>query len=488
MLKDELDKDPAKIYLQVEHTEDTEDEIDLLNVVNAMGKRKKLYAYFMIMSVCIGICVGLLITGVQYLAGKNSYANAVVSFHYQGIEDGLDPNGAAFDINKIKSPAVIDAALTSLGITDMSTEDIRQNIVIEGVIPEDAIERITVINQMAEKDATSYEKILDVNYFPSQYVVYLYRDRHLSASETTEVLNAILESYREYFLDTYANTEVLTVTSNLINYEEYDYLEAIDMLQSQIDIMLSYVSERRDQAPDFRSSTTGLAFGDIETSLRAVEDIELSSLASYVENLTLTKDKERMQEYFDYKIRKYNMQLSELQTQLATVENTINTYVKDPVVIVSSQESTQEITQKNEYYDKLIEQKLSLNKQIASVNTKLNETYSMLNRMNGVTSKNTQEQFDYADSLLQKVGTTISEWVTLTEDTTEEYYSTTLFSNAYKIAVPAKYHALGGIVGLVKMPMVCVAVSVFIVIASWCVDGLRIELIAMRKRNKNKSM
>lgn len=484
MLKDELNKDSARIYLQVENPEDEEDQIDVLNVVAAMRKRKKLYYYFLILAVCIGICVGLLITGVQYLAGKNSYASAVVSFHYQGIEDGLDPNGASFDINKIKSPAVIDAALTSLGITDMSTEDIRQNIVIEGVIPEDAIERITVINQMAEKDATSYEKILDVNYFPSQYVVYLYRNRYLSSSETTEVLNAILDSYRDYFMDTYANAEVLSVTSNLINYEEYDYLEAIDMLQSQIDIMLSYVSERRDQAPDFRSSTTGLAFGDIETSLRAVEDIELSSLASYVENLTLTKDKERMQEYFDYKIRKYNMKLSELQTQLATVENTISTYVKDPVVIVSSQESTQEITQKNEYYDKLIEQKLSLNKQIASVNTKLNETYSMLNRMNEVTSKNTQDQFDYADSLLQKVGTTISEWVTLTEDTTEEYYSTTLFSNAYKIAVPAKYHALGGIVGLVKMPMVCVAVSVFIVIASWCVDGLRIELIAMRKRNK----
>lgn len=484
MLKDELNKDSARIFLQVENPEDEENQIDVLNVVAAMGKRKKLYYYFLILAVCLGICVGLLITGVQYLTGKNSYASAVVSFHYQGIEDGLDPNGASFDINKIKSPAVIDAALTSLGITDMSTEDIRQNIVIEGVIPEDAIERITVINQMAEKDATSFEKILDVNYFPSQYVVYLYRNRHLSSSETTEVLNAILDSYRDYFMDTYANTEVLTVTSNLINYEEYDYLEAIDMLQSQIDIMLSYVSERRDQAPDFRSSTTGLAFGDIETSLRAVEDIELSSLASYVENLTLTKDKERMQEYFDYKIRKYNMELSELQTQLATVENTISTYVKDPVVIVSSQESTQEITQKNEYYDKLIEQKLSLNKQIASVNTKLNETYSMLKRMNEVTSKNTQEQFDYADSLLQKVGTTISEWVTLTEDTTEEYYSTTLFSNAYKIAVPAKYHALGGIVGLVKMPMVCVAVSVFIVIASWCVDGLRIELIAMRKRNK----
>lgn len=483
MLKEELQKDSAKIYLQVENPEDNGQQIDIVNVVTDMKKKKRLYGYLLVFAACVGVCLGLIVAGVQYLLGNSSYARAVISFQYEGIEDGLDPNGAAFDINKIKAPVVIEDALNTLGITDISAEDIRKNIVIEGVIPEDAVERITVIKEMALEDASNYEKILDVSYFPSQYVIYLYKDSFMSGTDTTAILNAILESYRTYFMDTYANTEVLTVTGNLIDYKEYDYAEAIDMLESQMEIMIDYVAERREQASDFRSSNTGLSFGDIETSLRTVEEIDLSNLVSYVENTTLSKDKVRMKEYYEYKIRKYNMKLSELQVQLTTVQNTIDTYAKDPVVIVSSQESTQELTQTNEYYDKLIEQKLSLNKQIAATNTELNEAYELLNSLNSSTRKNSQEEYDYADAMLEKVASTLAEWVTLTEDTTEEYYSTTLFSNAYKIAVPAKYQANGGIVQMAKYVIVCVAIMVFFVLVLWCLDGLRAELMAMREKH-----
>lgn len=483
MLKEELQKDSAKIYLQVENPEDNGQQIDIVNVVSGMKKRKRLYGYLIVFAACVGVCLGLIAAGVQYLLGNSSYARAVISFQYEGIEDGLDPNGAAFDINKIKAPVVIEDALNTLGITDISAEDIRKNIVIEGVIPEDAVERITVIKEMALEDASNYEKILDVSYFPSQYVIYLYKDSFMSGTDTTAILNAILESYRTYFMDTYANTEVLTVTSNLIDYKEYDYAEVIDMLESQMEIMIDYVAERRAQASDFRSSNTGLSFGDIETSLRTVEEIDLSNLVSYVENTTLSKDKVRMKEYYEYKIRKCNMKLSELQVQLTTVQNTIDTYAKDPVVIVSSQESTQELTQTNEYYDKLIEQKLSLNKQIAATNTELNEAYELLNSLNSSTRKNSQEEYDYADAMLEKVASTLAEWVTLTENTTEEYYSTTLFSNAYKIAVPAKYQANGGIVQMAKYVIVCAAIMVFLVLVLWCLDGLRAELMAMREKH-----
>lgn len=482
MLKEELEKDSTKIYLQVENPEESDAQIDLVNVMSAMGKRRKPYFYLGVLAACVGVCLGLLLTGADYLLGKSSYARAVVSFQYQGVEEGLDPNGASFDINKIKSPAVIEDALTKLGMTDISTEDIRQNIMIEGVVPEDAVERITVIKEMAMEDASNYEKILDVTYFPTQYVVYLYKDKHIKAEETTQILNAILESYRDYFMDTYANTEVLTVTGNLIDYEEYDYAEAIDVFTSQIEIMRNYVGERRRQAPDFRSVNTGLSFGDIAASLEMIEDIDLANLTSYVENTTLSKDRERMAEYYNYKIRKYNMTLTELQTQLATVQNTIDTYTKDPVVIVSSQESTQEITKTNEYYDSLIGQKLELNKQIAGINTKLNEAYELLNRLNEATGRNTQKQYDYADDSLAKIAATVAKWVELTEETTEEYYATTLFSNAYKIAVPASYQAAGGIAAVAKKILICMAVLIFIVVVCWCVDGLRTELAIMRKK------
>lgn len=477
-------KDETKIYLQVENPDDDGEQIDILNVVSYMAKRKRTYRYLMAIAVFIGVLIGLLVTGVKYITGKSACAQAVITFQYDGIEEGLDPNGAAFDINKLKAPVVIESALESLGNTDISVEDVRQNIVIEGVIPEDAVDRITVIKQMALEDATNYEKILDVSYFPSQYVVSFYKDWKMSGTETTEILNAVLESYREWFLDTYTNTAVLTVTGNMINYQNYDYAEAVDIIKSQVEIMQNYVAERLKDAPDFRSANTGLSFGDIQTSLNTIESIDLAKLVSYVENNNLTKDKQRLIEYYNYNIKEYTMNISELQSQLSTVQTTIDGYVKDPVVIVSSQESTQEITQKDEYYDSLLEKKIDLSNQISQINTKLNKTYTLLNNLQSMGAQSGQKQQERADAMLESITATLSDWTARIENTTEEYYTTTQFSNAYKISVPAQYQAAGGLVATCKTLGICVAAMLLLVLLFWGMDGLRMEIAALRSRHK----
>lgn len=477
-------KDETKIYLQVENPDDDGDQIDLLNVVSNMSKRKRAYRYLMAIAVFAGVLIGLIVTGVKYITGKSACAQAVITFQYDGIEDGLDPNGAAFDINKLKAPVVIEAALESLGNTDVSVEDVRQNIVIEGVIPEDAVERITVIKQMAEEDASNYEKILDVSYFPSQYVVSYYKDWKMSGTETTEILNAVLESYRDWFLDTYTNTAVLTVTGNMIHYEDYDYAEAVDIIESQVDIMQSYVAERLKDAPDFRSANTGLSFGDIQTSLNTIESIDLAKLVSYVENNNLTKNKQRLVEYYNYNIKEYTMDISELQSQLSTVQATIDGYVKDPVVIVSSQETTQEITQKDEYYDSLLDKKINLSSQIAQINTKLNKTYTLLNALQGAGTQSNSKELEEADTMLANITSTLSDWAERIENTTEEYYTTTQFSNAYKISVPAQYQAAGGLVATCKTLAICVAAMLLIVLVIWGIEGLGMEIAVIRVRRK----
>ena len=472
----------SQIYLHMESDSD-EQEIDLLGIVGHMKAKRKLYCYILLSAVCIGVIIGLTLIAMDHIKGEDAYAKAVVSFQYQGIEEGLDPNGAAFDINKIKSPSVIEEALNTLGVTEYTTEEIRENISIEGVIPEDAVERITVIKEMSLENISNYEKILDVSYFPSQYVVYLNNKLGMSSSEATQILDAVLESYRTYFLDTYANTEVLTVTGNLIDYTGYDYAEALDMLRAQIDIMLDYVNERGTQAPEFRSAATGLAFNDIATALDTVNGVDIANLSSYIESHTLTKDKNRQREYYEYKIKKYNMDIAQCQVELNNIQSIIDKYQKDPIVIVSSQETTQQFTQTNEYYDTLLQKKLDLSNKIADLNTDLNEAYTRLAAINNSNSVNSQDEYDYADGLMAGIAQTIAEWADLTEQTTEEYYTTTLFSNAYKIGVPAQYKAAGGILTAAKKIGVPVLVMVFAVFMLWCADGLMCELRKIREKN-----
>ncbi len=458
-----------------------ETQVDLINIAGHMNRKKRLYRYVMAIAVCAGVLFGLAAIGVEYIAGRSSYARAVVTFQYEGIENGLDPNGEAFDINKIKSPRVIEDALMSLGTADFDAEKIRESIDIEGVIPEDAVERITVIKEMSLDDVSNYEKILDVSYFPSQYIVYLRKSPGMSGKDTVKVLNAVLESYRGYFLDTYANTEVLTVTANLIDYKDYDYAEAMDMLETQMEIMQSYVDERKEQAPEFRSSGTGLSFGDISMALDTIYEIDIANLNSYIESHTLTKDMSRQREYYEYRIKKYNMDIAECQVELSNIQSVIDKYQKDPLVIVSSQESTQEIEQTNEYYDQLLQQRLELSTEMASLNTKLNETYTLLNAVNGTNGQNTQNEYDYVDGKMASLAETISRWADLTEKTAEEYYTTTLFSNAYKIAVPAQYTAAGGLVSAAKKLVIPVAALLFVVFGVWCVDGFFCEIRKMKE-------
>lgn len=479
------EEDSKKIYLQVDKGNDDNAEIDLINVAVNMGKRARLYRYIF----AIAICVGLLAGGIKVVYGQitksDCYAQAVITMQFDGIEEGLDPNGASFDINKLKSPTVIESALENLGVTDFSTEDIRANITIEGVIPDDAVERITVIKEMAESNAANYEKILDVTYYPSQYVVSLSQQPGMSSTQTKEILNAVIDSYRQYFFDTYANTAVLTVTSNLYDYNNYDYTESVDMIESQIEIIKNYVAERLEQSPDFRASSTGLSFGDIATSLDSIEQVDLVNLSSYIEDASLTKDRDKLIQYYNYIIKQYNMKLTEAQTNLDSVQSTIDNYEKNPIVIVSNQESVQEISQTSQYYDTLVQQKLDISMEISSIETKLAEVTSLLESLNNSRLKNTQAQYDYADQKLESITGTLANWIELIEETTDEYYNTTLYSNAVKVAVPAQYQASGGLVSVIKTMGICVGVMIFIAFIVWCIDGLRIEIIQMRNKKKS---
>ena len=478
--------DNSRVVLQVNQSRKHDSEIDLINVFSYMGKKKRLIAYLLTLAILVGATLGALYSGFEHLLGKGSYARAMITFQFDGIERGLDPNGAAFDVTLLKSPYVIQSALSVMGYDESYVEGVRENISIDGVIPKDALERITIINSMAEKDTKYYEQLLDVSYFPSEYVVYLYDDGTFSSKELAQLLDGIIDSYKQYFMDTYANTEVLSVTSNLLSGDDYDYAESIDLVTTQIDIMLSYVRERMKDAPDFRASSTGLSFEDIVTSLEFVKTVDINRLSAIVQSQSLTKDRSRQVEYYEYMIRNCSNKLSELQTRLDSITDTVNTYEKDPVVIVSNSDSTMEYSQKNEYYDSLITQQQDLTRQIAQTNTSLNQYYLLLTKLNEDETQADQESYDYADALLSRLNTTISSWVKLTEDTTQEYYSTTLFSNAVKKTVPAQYFIDGGKMHIIRNMAIPAAVLVVLVLIWWFYRGVREEIVAMRKKAANR--
>ncbi|MFT2621812.1 hypothetical protein ACMWQU_25420, partial [Escherichia coli] len=79
------------------------------------------------------------------------------------------------DVNSVKSPVVIEAALSKLGRPLGELESIRQNITFEGIIPSDVIDRMSAYKSIYESGSGSAlsaaESMLETSYYPTQYKV-----------------------------------------------------------------------------------------------------------------------------------------------------------------------------------------------------------------------------------------------------------------------------------------------------------------------------
>lgn len=458
-----------------------EDIIDLLGVMDHMGRRWKIFRYVLLSAICVGILTAAVITGAKGLFGEGSYASAVISFSFDGIDSGLDPSGGLFDVNKIKSTQVIDNALAELGWSGQNVEEIRSNIKLEGVIPDSVKQQIAVINTVAEDAAEYYSNIEDLDYFPSRYTVTLHKCKGMSGSETRELLDAILLSYREFFMDSYADTSVLGTAVSVLNVESYDYLQAADMIENGIDTMQAYVDAKQEQAPGFRANSTGLSFSDLSSSIYALKQLDLNNFISFVQSNNLTKDAGVQVDYYNYQIKQYSLEIQELQSQLADVERTIQSYEKDPVIVMSNQDSVTETSQKNAYYDELLAKKLTLNQKISALNTDMNRAYEIAHSLNNNAQEAKEEDYAYADTMLQGLLGTVDSWSGLVQKTAEEYYETELYASAYRIAIPAQYTSVGGLGEMLTTMIACSGIAALLVLIIWAALGIKEEMLKVHR-------
>ena len=87
-----------------------------------------------------------------------------------------------------------------------------------------------------------------------------------------------------------------------------------------------------------------------------------------------------------------------------------------------------------------------------------------------------EDEMQYANTLISNLQSKIAEWIDLIEETTEEYYETTKFSNAYQVSVPAQYFAGGGIVNIAKTSIKFILIFLVIVVIVWIADGVINEM------------
>lgn len=450
-----------------------EDESETVTI--SFGSIFRQMKRYLLVWIVLAAVLAMLTTSFVFLfSGRivTSSITALVSFNYSGIESGKAPDGSTFDVNKIKSPNVIENALDDVGESSSLSENIRSNISIKGIIPDDALDKISlyqsVYSQGGSAALDAVNSLLAIGYYPSYYVInFDYTAAGITIDDGKKILDRILENYQDYFFRTYGYNEALGSSVVAVDYKDYDYPEAVDVFNSTLDSLKQYVQKlSNDDTTNFRSNETGYTFSDLLTTIDTVKSADLDALSSYITINNITNDKEMLLTYYQYRIEEMERERKVSQSELDSVTNSINEYEKDTLLVFGNGNGAEngETTyqQASEKYDELINQKIEIQDSVSRCSQRIEyykDRISAMNENSGTVKVDSEEVEKELSSLYDK----IKDLIDVTNKTADEYYETVTFANAYNILVPATGNAPQVTAGGLAMPILIIEAVLFVV-------------------------
>ena len=136
-----------------------------------------------------------------------------ISLDYPGVEEGLNPDGSRFVISEMTNDEILDAAKSGLKIESKSNDEIRQRLFI------------TTKFSQKEMDAvvSDIRDGMQGTYVPTTFHIYYSQENKFAKNETYEFLNALAETYKDYFYKNHAENNSVLEFDKDDDYDKYDY-------------------------------------------------------------------------------------------------------------------------------------------------------------------------------------------------------------------------------------------------------------------------
>lgn len=411
----------------------------LLSLKTYLSKLKSFFKLW----ISIAIIAAVICSGGLFV--KNIITTEVsttINFSFDGIESGLAPDGNKFEINEIKSVELVSKTLEDLGLTNIDAENLAQCIKIEGIVPADVIDRIieyTPRFSSEEKESIeSSQNIQDTSYYPTQYMLKLEcSDTELNNEQSAEFLNKLCENYNTYFYSTYGYNTSLESAVISIDYESYDYVDAVDVFASSLSSLRNYITElERDDNTRFRSKE-GYTFADLSASIDAIRTEDLDWISSYILLNNVSKDSETLIANYQYRIE--NLKRSKIISSetVDAIAATLEIYEKNSILLFANATDGTNATlnQSNDTYDNLISQKINAETRLTECDQKI-KIYE--ERIKALELGETKESdIEIVENELAKISDKINNLLSIANATASEFYEDVLFYNAYTILRPA---------------------------------------------------
>ena len=406
-----------------------EDELDLLDLVRTLMKHK-----YMIAIVTIVITLFMIVGGYFYNKSK-AITTTIITLNYPGRENGKTPNGALLTTNEIVPLDVLNNVYDKHKdiIKEKDKRDFINSVELVSVVPDYIKKRI----EEAEKKGEKYI------YTPSEFQIVSKDNKKIVDDIANESVASFIERYRPNY------------TIQPIKIEgDYDYPTVFELISDKIDTLKTLVNDRDKK--HFISNKSGYSFDKIRQNIESLEKLELQDYYSYYTVHNLSLDMKAREVRYKSDIQVLKLQREGLISQRDTIKKMIDDYRpgEKSFIIGNVGELQKKLDQSDEYYGKLIDQYLNLNKAIVEKEQRIKK----LEEENKVALVYPTEQ--QKEKMNLKLDVLINRLNSIIEDvnTINDEYIRVTYSNMISITAPViettsgkplyMYLAVGIILGL----------------------------------------
>ena len=266
------------------------------------------------------LCVGLTAAVFVGLRASQEYvASAVIHYNDESAGEGLTPLGTELDVNEIKSSSILSRVLYNLELdSTYSVDDLISRISITEVMDED---------EQALKDAM-LEDGEEYTGKPTTYIVSFTADNSEGEEFARQVLDEVLDLYFSDYSENYVNVATTQNSLSRIYQDNYDYIEMMELIDSDLTSTISTLSQRANWGDQFRSTQTGLSFTDLAQEFSFIQSVRVSDLFSRIFEYQITRDKQLLLATYSTRIQNNGVEDLAEEEMRRDVVRLIDAYVE----------------------------------------------------------------------------------------------------------------------------------------------------------------
>ncbi|MBP5551656.1 MAG: hypothetical protein J6X93_06375 [Bacilli bacterium] len=351
-----------------------------------MNNNKKSLLISLLVIVIAGI-IGIVGSVIDFsIINKTlSYSYEVIQFDYDGASDGLDPNGDSFNAVDFLTDEVIMDGLARQGLQDKyNIDDIRHCILMENVVPKQIVEEINSFESLINDEDSRVITSSDYHSVRYRFVLYHDIDKKLSKNDLNKLLDNIIDAYCDAFYNTYKINYDVTNYNDLYDMESYDYIYQSAVFRNKIRILSNNARRLHAKHEDFKVNDK--SFNDIALKCDQLISSDISRINNIIILNALSKDIDRLKDYYNYKIENLNFEKTKYTSDLNNINAQVAAYTKNPTVYVGTGENVVKVDgNSSATYDNLLARQISISNIIASITKEINDYQSILEDINNAT-------------------------------------------------------------------------------------------------------